>query len=255
MKPPGDDAHLPYFRNLLDGALGRSETSDFLYVTRTEGRPGFWELVALRVPGLDRALIGALHFMAQSDDPLAFARRSLGHYLTSPPQPIAAERASYPPEVLDLRVPREGESLPELLGVLKRGAPSASVHLDKAVVEIAADFRAENPSLQRPGIESGPAQRLLFLTGSGHVLRATAINFAVKLRRPGSFVTLTGVEQLLTSSAWTALPNLVVARSFLVAFSEPSEDEGDGRPPSAFGAATVASGHLLDGRLATGPTG
>lgn len=249
---PTDDPQLPYVERLLGGALGREETSEFLYVTRTEGRPGFWELVALRVPGLDRMVVGALHFLSQSDDPLAFARRSLGHFLTSPPQPIGTEAAAYPADVLDLRIPSEGGSLPDLLGALKRGEPTASLYLPKDRIEAAVDFRSENPSLQRSGPTRGPTQRVIFRTGSGHVIRATATNFAVTLRRPGSFLALTGGHQLLPSGAWCPLPTVVVHRSFLVAFTDPPDD--DGAPlPSAFSPETAAGRHLLDARLATGP--
>lgn len=248
---PTDDPQLPYLERLLGGALGREETSDFLYLTRTEGKPGFWELVAFRVPGLGRAVVGALHFLSQTDDPLAFARRSLGHFLTSPNQPVSAGAASYPADVLDLRIPREGESLPDLLGALKRGERTASLYLPKDRVEAAVDFRSENPSLQRSGPKSGSTQRVLFRTSAGHVIRATATNFAVSLRRPGSFLALTRGHQLLPDSVWSPLPTVVVHRRFLIAFTDPPDDDDAPLPPP-FSPATAAGGHLLDARLGTG---
>jgi hypothetical protein len=105
---PTQETQLSYVERLLGGALGSDGNSEFSYITRAEGKPGFWELVAFRVPGLGRAAVGALHFLSQSEDPLAFARRSLAHYLTSPPQPIVTEGSAYPAEVLDLR--RAGSS-------------------------------------------------------------------------------------------------------------------------------------------------
>lgn len=253
MKPPATkDSHLAYLERLLDGAVRRESAGEFLYITRTEGRPGFWELLAFKVPGLERAIVGAVRFQPQSDDPIAFARRSLAHYLTTPPQPISVVKASYPADVIELRVPREDETLPDLVGALKRGEETACFYLDTELIEVAADFRAENPSLQRPVHETGSSQRLVFRTASGHVLRATATNLAQKLRRAGPFVTLTGVEQLGAGGGWIRLPTLVVRRTFLVGFTDPPED-GDPRLPAPFSPAIATTGHLLDVRLATGP--
>lgn len=247
---PADETHLSYVQRLLDGALGAGGVGEFSYITRTEGKPGFWELVALRVPGIGRAVVGALHFLSQSDDPLAFARRSLAHYLTSPPQPITTEGSSYPAEVLDLRVPREGQSLPDLLGALKRGEATLSFRVPKERVEAAADFRSKNPSLQRSSSERGPTQRMLVRTASGHVIRATATNFAVALRRTGSFLGLSGAHQLLPGGEWMPLPTLVVHRDFLIAFTEPPDGE-DAPLPTAFAPETAAADHVLDPRLGT----
>lgn len=246
-----NDGHLSYLERLLDGAVRRESASEFLYITRTEGRPGFWELLAFKIPGLERAVVGAVHFQSQSDDPLAFARRSLAHFLTSPPQPISLVRSSYPADVIEVRVPREGETLPDLVGALKRGEETACFYLDSELIEAAADFRADNPSLQRPINERGSSQRLLFRTASGHVLRATATNFAQKLRRAGNFVTLTGVEQLGAGGGWIRLPTLVVRRSFLTGFTEPPADD-DPRLPASFSPAIATTGHLLDVRLGSG---
>ncbi len=252
MEPPAtQDSHLAYLERLLDGAVRRASAGEFLYITRTEGRPGFWELLAFKIPGLERAVVGAVHFQSQSDDPIAFARRSLAHFLTTPPQPISVVRSSYPPDVIEVRVPREGETLPDLVGALKRGDETAYFYLDSELIEAAADFRAENPSLQRPTNETGSSQRLVFRTSSGHVLRANATNFAMKLRRAGGFVTLTGVEQLAAGGDWVRLPTLVVRRSFLVGFTDPPAD-GDPRLPASFSAAIATTGHLLDVRLGIG---
>ncbi|MFP3939234.1 MAG: hypothetical protein ACLF0P_02910 [Thermoanaerobaculia bacterium] len=153
--------HLGYVRRLLDGARDPDAAEEFLYAIRTEGKPGFWELLGFRVSGLSWALVGAAHFHAQSDDPLVFARRSLGHFLSSPPQVVGIDRASYPADLVELRVSRAGESLPDLLGRLRYGRPTASVYLDAGLVDLAFDFRP----------------------------------------RAGAFVVLTGVQQLLPDRA------------------------------------------------------
>lgn len=249
------ESHLPYLERLLEGAVRRQEASEFLYVTRTEGMTGFWELVGFRVPGLERALVGAVHFLSQSDDPLAFARRSLGHFLSSPPQALNLARSSFPADVIEVRVPREGETLPELLGALKRDEATARLYLDTELIELALDFRPGNPSLQRAKAESGPTQRLVFRTRLGHVIRATATNLAVKLRRAGTFVPLTEVEQRVTvggateAARWIPLPTMVVRRDFLTMVME--AEDGDAQLPAVFTPSATANGHLLDGRLST----
>lgn len=256
--PPRDDTHLAYLERLLDGAVRPDEPNEFLYVTRTEGKAGFWELVAVRVPGLQRVLLGALHFQSQSDDPLVFARRSLGHFFSAPPQTLSFDRASYPADVLELRVPRQGESLPELLGALKRGESTTSLYLDVELVEVAFDFRPENPSLQRPTSQGGRTERLLFRSRAGHVVRASATNLAAKLRRAGGFVALVGVEQLVPdgagdsgSSRWIPLPTMVVRRSFLTMLTEAPAEGAEASIPAPFSLPMAETSHLLDPRLST----
>lgn len=246
------DDHLAYVRRLLDGAREPGAGGEFLYATRTEGKGGFWELLGFRVVGLSRALVGAAHFQSQSDDPLLFARRSLGHFLSSPPKVVAIARATYPAELVELRVPRAGETLPDLLGRLRRGDRTASAYLDADLVELAFDFRPENPSLQRPRDGGAAAPRLLFRTREGHVLAGRAANLSARLHRGGAFLVLTGVEQLLPERS-LRLPTIVVHRSFLTLVAEvPDEASDPSRAlPAALSPETATPFHLLDPRLDT----
>lgn len=247
-----DDTHLDYLDRLLRAARDPAAGGEFLYATRTEGQSGFWELVGFRVAGLSRALLGAVRFQSQSEDPLLFARRSLGHFLSSPPQALGLDQATYPADLIELRVPREGEPVPELLGRLKRGERTAALYLDAALIELAFDFRPENPSLQRPRGGAGPTRRLVFRSREGHVLSGEAANLTARLRRAGAFLVLTGVEQALEGRT-LALPTLVVHRSFLTMLADCSEGGvGSGSLPAAFSAATANPFHLLDPRLDVG---
>lgn len=252
------DRHLAYLRQLLDGAASAVPGGEFLYVTRTEGQPGFWELLGFRVVGLSRTLLGAVHFQSQSEDPLVFARRSIGHFLTAPPKTLAIDRESYPADLLELRVPHEGESVPDLLGRLKRGERVARLYLDAARVELAFDFRPANPSLQRNPRSETRTRRLLFRSRDGHVLTGSTLNLGAKLRRAGAFLALTDVRQHLPDRR-LELPTLVVHRDFLTMMAEPadgdpaSEDDGGaaaGRP-EAFAPENANPFHLLDPRLDT----
>lgn len=254
-RPAGaaDDTNLAYLRQLLAVTPDSEGGGEFLFLTRTEGKAGFWELVGFRVNGLSRALVGAVHFQSQSDDPLRFARRSLGHFLSAPPQSLAVDRDNYPADLLQLQVPEAGESLPDLLGRLRRGERTTSLHLDADHVEIAFDFRRSNPSLQRLPGESSRSRRLLFRTREGHVLGGTTMNLGAKLRRGGAFLALTGVRQHLPGRLLD-LPTLVVHRTFLTMLAEPPEgaDDAAGAVPETFLPQMANPFHLLDPRLDTG---
>lgn len=250
-----DDRQLAYLKRLLDDDRAPESGGEFLYITRTEGKPGFWELLGFRVVGLPRSLLGAVHFQAQSDDPLRFARRSLGHFLSAPPQAIGLDRESYPADLIALRAPFGGESLPDLLGQLKRGETAANLFLDADHVEIAFDFRRSNPSLQRPPGEQARTRRLVFRTREGHVLLGSTLNLGAKLRRAGAFLAVTGVRQYLPGRVLD-LPTLVVHRDFLAMMAD--APEGDFEPtdlPGAFSPEMANPCHLLDPRLGDGAPG
>lgn len=247
--PAGDQ--VAYLERLLQAARDPDSGGEFLYLTRTEGEPGFWELLGFRVTGMSRALLGAVHFQPQTGDPLVFARRSLGHFLSSPPETLGIDRSTYPADLLDLRVPREGESLPDFLGRLKRGEPTGTLYLDADLVETACDFRPENPSLMRDR-RVAAGKRLLFRSREGHVLSGLAANLTSRLRRTGAFLALTEVEQVLDGRT-LALPTLLVHREFLSMLTDvPEAGIVPGSLPEAFSPATANPFHLLDPRLDTG---
>jgi hypothetical protein len=203
---------------------------------------------------MSHAVLGAVRFKAQSDDPLVFARRALGHFLSSPPQALSLDRTEYPADLIELRVPLEGESVPDLLGRLKKGEPTPSLYLDAGLVELAFDFRPENPSLERPKTGPGLATRLLFRTRDGHVVTGMTMNLSAKLHRSGSFIALTGVRQLLCGRT-LALPTLVLHRSFLTMLADyPEGGIGPGSLPAAFSPTALNPFHLLDPRLDVAPS-
>lgn len=253
-RPGDDDAHVAYLRRLLEGVTSSEPGGEFLYATRTEGKAGFWELLGFRVGGLGRTLLGAVRFQAQSDDPLVFARRSIGHFLSAPPQNLGLDRESYPADLIELRVPLEGESVPDLLGRLKRGEATSTLYLDASHVDLAFDFRPGNPSLQRNPQANVQTRRLVFRSREGHVVAGATLNLGAKLRRSGAFLALTDVRQILPHRL-LALPTLVVHRSFLAMMAEPGGSDAAGAPaalPEALSAAMANPFHLLDPRLDTG---
>ncbi len=244
------DSQLDYLERLLSPADDSTGPAEFLYIVPLEGEPAFWELVGLRVEGLSRALLGAVRFQAQTRDRSRFARRSLASYLSSPPRSIGIDHSTYPADLVELRVPREGETFPDLLARLKSGQRTGSVHVDADLVELAWDFRPENPSTERPKRGQSPGECLLLRSREGHVLVGESTNLTTKLRSSRHFIALTGVAQWLPDRRFS-LPTLVIHRRFLTMVSNLSDDRDSdaGKLPAPFARETLNPFHLLDPRL------
>lgn len=246
----GDGQRLSYLQRLLESTADPSGPGEFLYLARPTTEGFFWELVGFRVSGLPRALVGAVRFQAQSRDRSSFARRPLGQFLSSPPQNMAMDRASYPADLIEVRVPRQGESLPDLLGQLKRGEPAGTLFLDADMIDVAFDFRVQNPSLERPRLAGGSGQRLMVRSREGHVLSGVATNLSARLRSEHQFVVLTGVEQWLPEDR-LRLPTLVFNRTSLTMITEVPKGEEAAPLPHPFDRHQANPTHLLDARLGT----
>lgn len=245
----GEAQRLSYLKRLLEGTADPAGPGEFLYLARGTTEGFFWELVGLRVKGLTRALVGAVHFQSQTRERSTFARRPLGHFLSSPPQNIALDRASYPADLIEVRVPCRGESLPDLLGRLKQGEPTGTLYLDAEMIEAAFDFRAQNPSLERPRAARPVGQRLVVRSREGHVLSGVTTNLSARLRSEHQFVALAGVEQWLPEGK-LRLPTLVLHRRTLTMLTEIPEGE-EGLLPHPFDRTRANASHILDARLGT----
>lgn len=250
----GEGQRLGYLTRLLEGTADPAGPGEFLYLARGADEAYFWELVGFRVVGLSRALLGAVHFQAQTRERSTFARRPLGHFLSSPPQNIALDRANYPADLIEVRVPRQGESLPDLLGRLKRDEPTGTLYLDAEMIEVAFDFRAQNPSLERPRLSGAPGQRLVIRSNEGHVLSGVATNLSARLRSQHQFVALTGVRQWLPEGE-LRLPTLVLHRRGLTMLTEIQEGDEDAPLPHPFDRRRANPHHILDAGLGTGVEG
>jgi len=246
----GEGQRLSYLKRLLESTQEPSGPGEFLYLARSATEGFFWELVGFRVAGLPRALVGAVRFQAQSRDRSSFARRPLGHFLSSPPQSKSLDRASYPADLIEVRVPRQGESLPDLLGCLKRDEPAGTLFLDAEIIDAAFDFRAQNPSLERPRLAGGSGQRLVVRSREGHVLSGVATNLSARLRSEHQFVVLTGVRQWLPEGQ-LRLPTVVLHRRALTMLTEIQDGEEDAPLPHPFDRRLANPAHILDARLGT----
>lgn len=251
----GNDGHLAYLRQLLEarlaeGAAGEGDGPDlgpgeFLYLVRNDDGSGFWELVGVRVPGYDRAILGTIYFRTQSTDSWQNARRSLASFLTAPPNTLAMDRATFPAKLIEMNVPAAGEDVPDLLRRMKAGEGGQPLFIDAAVVQLAFDFRPGNPSIDRAGARLDAAsQAMIFRTCQGHIFSGVAADLGSKMRRGAEFVGVTEVEQTIPTGS-LPLPTLVLQRRNLAAIAE----REDRALPELFSPQNANPCHLLDPRL------
>ncbi|HEX2254544.1 MAG TPA: hypothetical protein VHQ65_14845 [Thermoanaerobaculia bacterium] len=192
----------------------------------------FWELVALRVVGHPALIFGAVRFRRQSADSPHLPRQSLVSYLSQPVKEVSLEETPYPPDLLEMMVPEAEETILSFLERLRSRQPGRKVLVDRRQIELAFDFRLDNPSLSRHrptgngngnGNGNGASpQRFLFRTTSGHVLSAYPYRLPSTLHRPDEFLALTRPTQH-SATIDRALPTLVVRRSFLTV-TAPAEE-------------------------------
>lgn len=215
--------HLPHLLLLLHAverlreAPGRSAAAppvpSFVYLARDEGE-AFWELIACRVRGHPALLFGAARFRRQGAAD-GFDRQSLVSYLSAPLREVALDRTPRPPHLVELLLPDTGETVLAFLERVRRGEACRTVLLDRREIELALDFRLENPSKSRPAAAAPEAaERHLFRTTDGHILSGYPHHLPAKLHRADDFVALTRPTQH-TATHDRPLPTLVVHRSYL----------------------------------------
>lgn len=216
--------HLPHLLLLLHAverlrvAPGQSAAAappvpSFVYLARDEGE-AFWELIACRVRGHPALLFGAARFRRQGPTD-GFGRQSLVSYLSAPLREVALDRTPRPPHLVELLLPDTNETVFAFLERARRGDACRTVLLDRREIELALDFRLENPSRSRPTApEPEAAQRHLFRTTGGHILSGYPHHLPAKLHRADDFVALTRPTQH-TATHDRPLPTLVVHRGYL----------------------------------------
>jgi hypothetical protein len=97
----------------------------------------------------------------------------------------------------------------------RRGEACRSLVIDRREIELALDFRLENPSKTRPvAAEPEAGERHLFRTSAGHILSGYPHHLPAKLHRADDFVALTRPTQH-TATHDRPLPTLVVHRGYL----------------------------------------
>lgn len=219
-----------------------------LYLARDDGE-GFWELIACRVRGHPSLLFGAVRFRHQghaSD----FARQSLVSYLSAPLREVALDRTPRPPHLVEMLLPDSGETVIQFLDRARNGGACRSLVLDRREIELALDFRLQNPSKTRP-VDSEPeaAQLHLFRTVGGHILSAYPQHLPAKLHRADDFVALTRATQHSATND-RPLPTLVMHRGCLTMAAKVEDSTESWLEQTApFDVSLAESSHLLDPQL------
>jgi hypothetical protein len=181
-----------------------------VYLGRVES-DHFWELVGLRLQGCPVIVLAALRFERQERMGVPDARESLATYLSASPDPSGVNGGR-----LTALLPHKDQEIPAFLTGLRAGREHAPVNIDRLRVEVAFDFRADNPSAVREQKEAAsPLRSHYFRTVDGHVLRGESHQVEAPLGAPSArFLAVRSPEQILPQGV-IRLPTAFVAHRFI----------------------------------------
>lgn len=181
-----------------------------IYLGRQED-DHFWELVGLRLQGCPVIVLAALRFKCEERLGVPDARMSLASYLSVNPDPEAPDARR-----LTALLPHKDQEIPAFLAGLRAGREFAPVSIDRLRVEVAFDFRADNPSAVRDKKEAAaPLRSHYFRTVDGHVFRGESHQVDNPFGGPAArFLAVRHPEQLLPQGV-IALPTVFVAHKFI----------------------------------------
>jgi hypothetical protein len=182
--------------------------SEQIYLGRQE-EDHFWELVGLRLQGCPVVILAALRFERLERKGVPDSRESLGVYLSTPARPSAAMERR-----LTALLPHKDQKIPQFLQGLRAGREFEPVSIDRVQVEVAFDFRADNPSARRELRVASPLRNHYYRTVDGHVLRGESHEVTPPAGSDDRFVAIRSPEQLLPEGV-IALPTLFVAHRFV----------------------------------------
>ena len=181
---------------------------DQVYLGRQE-KDHLWELVGLRLQGCPVVVLAALRFPRLDRKGVADSRESLATYLSTPAPGSSGERR------LTALLPHKDQKIPQFLTGLRAGREFAPVSIDRVRVEVAFDFRADNPStLKERRDAAGPLRQHYYRTAEGHVLRGESHELKPVEGAEHRFVAVRSPEQLLPEGV-IALPTMFLAHRFV----------------------------------------
>jgi hypothetical protein len=182
---------------------------DQVYLGRQE-KDHFWELVGLRLQGCPVVVLAALRFERLDRKGVADSRESLSTYLSTPePGSAGTERR------LIALLPHKDQKIPQFLTGLRAGREFAPVNIDRVRVEVAFDFRADNPStLKERRAAAGPLRQHYYRTVDGHVVRGESHELKPVEGSEHRFVAVRAAEQLLPEGV-IAMPTVFMAHRFV----------------------------------------
>lgn len=167
----------------------------------------FWELVGLRLQGCPVVVLAALRFERLERRGVRDSRESLATYLSAP--------AAGEGKRITALLPHKDQSIPQFLMGLRAGREFAQVNIDRVRVEVAFDFRADNPSAVKDLREAaGPLRSHYYRTSAGHVLRGESHELSAVAGSEDRFLAVRAPEQLLPRGV-IQLPTLILAHRFV----------------------------------------
>jgi hypothetical protein len=179
-----------------------------VYLGRQE-QDHFWELVGLRLQGCPVVVLAAIRFERLDRRGVADSRASLANYLSTP-APEGGEGRR-----ITALLPHKDQGIPQFLMGLRAGREFAPVSIDRVRVEVAFDFRADNPSaLKDLRDAASPLKSHYYRTSAGHVLRGESHELKAVEGAEHRFVAVRSPEQLLPQGV-LHLPTLFIAHRFV----------------------------------------
>ena len=170
----------------------------------------FWELIGLRLQGCPVVVLAALRFERIERKGVVDSRASLGAYLTANPNPDRPEGGR-----LIALLPHKDEPIPKFLSGLRAGKGLTPVSIDRARVEIAFDFRADNPAALRDLVEAAPELKShYYRTVEGHVFRGESHDVEPVNGPAHRYIAVKAPQQLLPQGV-IHMPTLIVAHRFI----------------------------------------
>jgi hypothetical protein len=191
---------------------------DAVYLAREE-EDHLWELVGLRLQGSPVVLLAALRFQRLPLPGISNARESLATYLTNLPAPRPGDQIGRIPAFL----PHQGEQIPAFLRGMRSGRDPRPVGLDPARIDLAFDFRIQNPAAVKDLREAAsPLREHFYRSAEGHVFRGLSHEVPTT-GAPCRFVAVRSPEQLTPQGALKH-PTLFVSQRFIALHVEVTEE-------------------------------
>lgn len=244
MAPEPHRAHLEPFLSRGIPSDGSEDAShvpvpEERYLGPVEGE-WLWELVGFRVRGHPWIILALMQFKRQTSNTSGHGRVSLVQHLTSPAQPQPSPEVRPPSDVVPIVPIPATEEVPAFLSRLRDEGLPPRTWLDRASIQLAFDFRGDNPSVRRRSEERRSGRKRSMRTTDGHVLDARAAALHAKLHRDFEFIALLDPVQR-TPSETLHLPTLIMSRGYLAA--EMSVEGGDQERREVASAGTAPGSH------------
>jgi hypothetical protein len=183
--------------------------AESIYLGREE-EDHFWELVGLRLQGCPVIVLAALRFERLERAGVTDSRQSLAAYLSMNPDPDDARR-----QRLTALLPNKDQQIPQFLAGLRAGREFTPVSIDRLRVELAFDFRADNPAAARDLREAAaPLKQHYFRTVGGHLLRGDSHEIVPSEGPAHHFLAVRSPVQILPQGV-IHMPTLFIAHRFI----------------------------------------